>query len=155
VRLFGPYVCVSIWGYFVGNDLTHGLVEYVSHETANSQGMVDVLDGVAVLSVNNKTDLPLNTPRQSCVLSREMHRGLVQLRLSSSSIRITTKKTYNGGLFIADFAAMPFGCATWPAYWSYGVGNWPDGGEIDVLEGVNKQTTLVVSPFLFPVMPWY
>lgn len=78
VRPFSPDVCISIWNYFQGNDLTHGLVQYVSHDTAKSQGMVDVLpDGVAVLSVNNKTDLPLNTPRQSCVLSREIYRGPV------------------------------------------------------------------------------
>lgn len=43
------------------------------------------------------------------------------------SIRISSKKTYNRGLFIADFKAMPHGCGTWPAYWSVGPG-WPGGG---------------------------
>jgi hypothetical protein len=41
----------------------------VSHDTAQSEGMAQVLpNGAAVLSVDNKTDLPLNTPRKSCVL---------------------------------------------------------------------------------------
>ncbi|KAI9440561.1 glycoside hydrolase family 16 protein [Lactarius indigo] len=54
-------------------------------------------------------------------------------------VRITSTKTYNGGLFIADFAAMAHGCAVWPAYWSVGE-NWPDGGEIDIIEGVNLKS---------------
>jgi beta-glucanase (GH16 family) len=30
---------------------------------------------------------------------------------------------------------MPTGNGTWPAYWTYGT-NWPDDGEIDILEGI-------------------
>jgi beta-glucanase (GH16 family) len=56
---------------------------------------------------------------------------------------------YNGGLFIADFETMPFGCSLWPAYWSYGTASWPADGEIDILEGVNNQVTLVIPPFYF------
>jgi hypothetical protein len=43
------------------------------------------------------------------------------------SIRIVSKKTYDNGLFIADFRSMPHGCGTWPAYWSSGP-NWPNQG---------------------------
>lgn len=110
------------WSAFTEPDFTHGLVQYVSHDTASSEGMTQVLpNGAVVLSVDNKTDLPLNTPRKS--------------------MRIATTKTYNGGLFIADFKRMPFGCSLWPAYWSYGTGGWPTNGEIDILEGVNDQVT--------------
>lgn len=35
---------------------------------------------------------------------------------------------------------MPVGCGTWPAYWMFGP-NWPNSGEIDIIEGVNAQTT--------------
>ena len=31
------------------------------------------------------------------------------------------------------------GCGTWPAWWLVG-SNWPDNGEIDIIEGVNTQT---------------
>jgi hypothetical protein len=56
------------------------------------------------------------------------------------SVRIQSKKSYNGGLFIADFFAMPHGCSVWPAWWSVGP-DWPNAGEIDVVEGVNNQAT--------------
>lgn len=44
------------------------------------------------------------------------------------SVRITSKKTWSSGLFIADFAQVPHGCSVWPAYWSVGP-NWPTGGK--------------------------
>ncbi len=49
------------------------------------------------------------------------------------SVRIQTKKTYNSGLFVADFFSMPHGCSVWPAYWTVGDGNWPDTGEVDII----------------------
>ena len=42
---------------------------------------------------------------------------------------------------------MPTGCATWPAWWSFGKEvpgdprtTWPNLGEIDIIEGVNVNT---------------
>jgi len=76
---------------------------------------------------------------------------------SPCSVRISTKKTYNQGLFIADIAAMPHGCSLWPAYWTVGP-NWPSAGmfyacgcflvsedqltgEVDIVEGVHEGPT--------------
>jgi len=43
-------------------------------------------------------------------------RGLAWLRSSFSfpSVRITSQKSFNGHLVIADLAAMPCGCSVWP-----------------------------------------
>ena len=57
-------------------------------------------------------------------------------------------KIYSSGLFIADFAAMSHSCAVWPAYWSVG-DQWPSSGEIDVIEGVNLNTTFVFGSWPF------
>ncbi|KAG8743609.1 hypothetical protein FRC10_011672 [Ceratobasidium sp. 414] len=47
------------------------------------------------------------------------------------SVRIQSKKRYNGGLFIIDIERAPHAC----------VGpKWPHGGEIDIFEGVHENT---------------
>ncbi|TVY49978.1 putative endo-1,3(4)-beta-glucanase [Lachnellula cervina] len=61
------------------------------------------------------------------------------------SVRISSKKSWTHGLFIADIAHMPGGiCGTWPAFWSFGP-NWPHSGEIDVIEGVNSNHDNLMS----------
>jgi hypothetical protein len=59
--------------------------------------------------------------------------------LGRSSVRVTSVKSYNHGLIILDLAHMPGGvCGTWPAFWMVGP-NWPNNGEVDIIEGVNSQ----------------
>ncbi|RDB23668.1 hypothetical protein Hypma_008985 [Hypsizygus marmoreus] len=109
------------WNFFTGADPTHGNVKYQSKSNAIAKRLAFVQDdGTTVLAVDDKTTLPVGGKRDS--------------------VRISTKKKYNGGLFIADIFSMPHGCSVWPAYWSVGP-NWPLAGEIDVLEGVHDQPT--------------
>jgi hypothetical protein len=55
------------------------------------------------------------------------------------SVRLTSKKSYTHGLIVLDLSHMPGGiCGTWPAFWTVGP-NWPNAGEIDIIEGVNSQ----------------
>jgi hypothetical protein len=52
-------------------------------------------------------------------------------------------------MVLMDAYHMPTGCGTWPAWWQNGP-NWPYGGEIDILEGVNafeqNQVSLHTGP---------
>ncbi|KAL9601264.1 MAG: hypothetical protein Q9219_002669 [cf. Caloplaca sp. 3 TL-2023] len=59
-----------------------------------------------------------------------------------ASIRISSKKSYNHGLFIFDIEHNPGSiCGTWPAAWLLSdSGKWPVGGEIDIFEGANDQS---------------
>lgn len=62
-----------------------------------------------------------------------------------NSVRISSKATYNHGLIILDLAHMPAStCGTWPAFWMVGP-NWPNSGEVDIIEGVNSQSENAMS----------
>lgn len=60
------------------------------------------------------------------------------------SVRIQSNSAFTEGLFLLDALHMPVGCGVWPAWWTVGP-NWPNGGEIDILEGVNFNTYNQVS----------
>jgi len=109
------------WEFFSFPDPTHGNVNYLNQEDAFAKGLAFVQpDNTTVLAVDDTTFLPEGGFRDS--------------------VRIHTTKAYTGGLFIADFWAMPHGCSVWPAWWSVGP-EWPTSGEIDIVEGVNNQAT--------------
>uniref|UniRef100_A0AC34FV17 GH16 domain-containing protein n=1 Tax=Panagrolaimus sp. ES5 TaxID=591445 RepID=A0AC34FV17_9BILA len=96
-------------------DPTHGFVNYVNKE--NAQNMK--LTGVRISAdSSNKVGDDKGRP----------------------SIRIHSNDKYNEGLFIFDIDHMPTGPGTWPAFWLSSK-DWPNGGEIDILEGVNDQKT--------------
>lgn len=106
--------------FFTDPDPTQGLVEYVDLKTASNKSLAGFLpesNNSVYLGVDYKTVLQPNQTRQS--------------------VRLTSTKSYNHGLFIADIGHMPGGiCSVWPAYWL--VNN--DGmGEIDIIEGINDQ----------------
>ncbi|CAK5263768.1 unnamed protein product [Mycena citricolor] len=110
-----------------GPDPTGGAVDYVNQAEAQMAGLIEINDaGNAVIRVETTPSVASNR----------------------KSIRITTQMSFTGGLVIMDSLHMPAGCGTWPAFWSTGP-NWPAGGEIDVVEGVNdvleNQSTIHTS----------
>lgn len=110
----------SGWTFFTQSDPTNGLVDFVSQDEATSSNLAFVQsDGTAVMGVDDTTKLSDGQNRKS--------------------VRIQSTKSYDSGLFIADIYSMPHGCSVWPAWWMVGP-NWPSGGEIDIIEGVNLNT---------------
>jgi hypothetical protein len=121
------------------SDPTHGLVQYLSQTDAQSAGLISQASGQpAFMGVDHLTTL--STTAQG-----------------RKSVRITTEKAWTHGLFIADIAHMPDStCGVWPAckwpqdkiysgrkligaVWMFGP-NWPSSGEIDIIEGVSRNT---------------
>ncbi|KIM86174.1 glycoside hydrolase family 16 protein [Piloderma croceum F 1598] len=118
------------WSFFNLADPTHGTVEFVDRQTAFNSGLAYVTDdNIVVMKGDNTTWLPEGGVRPS--------------------VRITSNTSYNTGLFILDLNHAPWGCGVWPAFWTVGP-NWPQGGEIDILEGVhnneNNQVTWHTGP---------
>ncbi|KAL6249579.1 hypothetical protein RBB50_003432 [Rhinocladiella similis] len=109
----------GMFDFFTDNDPTNGYVNYIDYNTASSSGLYKVENGQVYMGVDST-----NTASG---------RG-------RNSVRIASKNTYQHGLVILDLAHMPAGaCGTWPAFWMLGT-DWPNNGEIDIIEGVNGQS---------------
>jgi len=106
------------WNFFTANDPTHGYVNYVPQSQAQSENLINTNNGKIYIGCDD-TNVASGRGRDS--------------------VRICTKNTWLYGLFVLDLNNMPTGCGTWPAWWLVGP-NWPNGGEIDIIEGVNTNT---------------
>jgi hypothetical protein len=106
------------FNFFSGPDPTQGFARYQSLSGALSQNLVGYLADAR--SVLLGVDYTTKDPK------------------GRASVRLESKKTWNHGLLVADIAHMPHSeCGVWPAFWLLGEQEWPVGGEIDILEGVN------------------
>jgi len=115
----------SSFNFFTGSDPTDGFVNYQSQSSAQSLGLINTNNNQVYLGVDYTTVNPPSPGRDS--------------------VRVTSNKAYTHGLFIADIAHMPGSiCGVWPAMWLFGP-NWPDSGEIDVIEGVSLGNTDTIT----------
>lgn len=112
--------------FFSDRDPTNGFVSYVDLETANRTGLAGLassksFDNAVYLGVDwwSLNVTPVGRP----------------------STRVESKDTFNHSLWVADIKHMPGGiCGSWPAFWLLGTGaRWPQAGEIDIMEGINRQ----------------
>ncbi|KAL9594068.1 MAG: hypothetical protein Q9219_007233 [cf. Caloplaca sp. 3 TL-2023] len=109
----------NMFNFDTFDDPTHGYVNYVDQATAQSQELFNVSNGQVTFGVDH--------------VNVASGRG-------RNSVRLTSKAQYTHGLIILDLAHMPGStCGTWPAFWMTGP-NWPNSGEIDIIEGVNTGT---------------
>ncbi|KDQ51417.1 glycoside hydrolase family 16 protein [Jaapia argillacea MUCL 33604] len=111
-------------------DPTNGRVNYVNQTTALAQNLTYVSSDTIIMRADDTTVLSASGPGRN-------------------SVRIQSVKTYTTHVAVFDIRHMPQGCATWPAAWETGP-NWPDSGEVDIVEGVNDESpnasTLHTSP---------
>ncbi|KAH6910652.1 family 16 glycosyl hydrolase [Coprinopsis sp. MPI-PUGE-AT-0042] len=105
--------------FFTEDDPTNGMVNYLPKEEAFARNLSYVRDdGLVVLKADDTNWLPMGTYRPS--------------------VRVETLKEYTTGLFILDAVTAPWGCGVWPAWWSTARSvEWPQAGEIDIVEGVH------------------
>jgi len=106
------------FNFWTGDDPTHGYVNFVSYSQAQSEGLIYAGPDKVIIGSD---DWSVSSGR------------------GRDSIRITSNEAWNSGLFVLDAVNMPTGCGTWPAWWLVGP-NWPNSGEIDIIEGVNVNT---------------
>lgn len=100
--------------------LTRSLFQDVFWVTNSSLAYVDSTSNQAIIRVDNTTTLPYNEKR--------------------NSVKLFSKNWYQPGVvLVMDIAHLPVGCSVWPAFWTQGT-NWPNNGEIDILETINDQT---------------
>ncbi|KAG9218537.1 hypothetical protein CCMSSC00406_0001349 [Pleurotus cornucopiae] len=113
------------WTFFDQTDagLTNGDVQFLGQSAATSQRLAFTNGaGNTIIKVDNSSTVVWPNKR--------------------NSIRLEGNEAYGvGSLIIIDIVHMPFGCSVWPAFWTRGTnGKWPDVGEIDIIEGVNRRT---------------
>ncbi|PQE19384.1 hypothetical protein CJF30_00009820 [Rutstroemia sp. NJR-2017a BBW] len=110
--------------FFSATDPTKGFVAYESLANAEAAGLAYTSDNQVYLGVDHTTVNPKN---------------------GRASVRLESKQAWGQGVFIADIEHMPGGiCGVWPAFWMFGP-NWPNSGEIDIIEGVNADTTDTIT----------
>ncbi|EMD36050.1 glycoside hydrolase family 16 protein [Gelatoporia subvermispora B] len=102
------------------SDPTHGRVNYVDMATAQADNLTYSSGDTFILRCDDTTVLSSSGPGRN-------------------SVRIQSNKQYLDHVSVFNIRHMPEGCATWPAVWEVG-GDWPAGGEVDILEGVNNQS---------------
>ncbi|KII86820.1 glycoside hydrolase family 16 protein [Plicaturopsis crispa FD-325 SS-3] len=61
-----------------------------------------------------------------------------------NSVRLRSNATYTTHVAVFDIRHVPEGCGTWPAVWEAG-DNYPETGEVDIMEGVNNKGTNVAT----------
>ncbi|KAF9446477.1 glycoside hydrolase family 16 protein [Macrolepiota fuliginosa MF-IS2] len=100
-------------------DPTHGRVNYVGASVASSENLTYASGDHFVLRADYKKTLSASGAGRD-------------------SVRLRSNKQYTTAVMVFNMRHMPQGCGTWPAVWTVG-GDWPNQGEVDILEGVNDQ----------------
>ncbi|KAI9674898.1 MAG: hypothetical protein M1829_003638 [Trizodia sp. TS-e1964] len=133
---YGPDNFAQLFTATTEPDKNNGFVKWVDFTEATNNNMFNVepktesCAGHINVGVDFKTKI-VRSGSTSQGPSSSTGRG---------SLRLASTKAYGmNTVMVFRLLHMPEGCGTWPALWTLPVGKvWPDGGEIDIAEGVNK-----------------
>lgn len=108
------------WNFYTGPDPTHGTVDFVSEWEGWQNKLLDASEAGVLMRVDNTT--------------------VVGGQGGRKAVRIESKNSYNGGLFVVTLENVPTACGAWPAFWMFGDDAqhaWPRWGEYDILESIH------------------
>ncbi|KAI1102166.1 glycoside hydrolase family 16 protein [Jackrogersella minutella] len=122
---YGGQGLLDSFSFFTGNDPSNGFVDYQSKEDAVATNLVSI--------GHDYNDVRLGVDSNNTYTTSDKGRP---------SVRLTSHDSFTHGLFIADIYHMPSStCGTWPAFWAFNNqddgSNWPEGGELEIIEGAN------------------
>jgi beta-glucanase (GH16 family) len=115
----GAAVDSSKWTYDYGPNWYNGELQYYSQGTANAK-----LDGSGNLVIEARKE------------SREGR------QYTSARLKTEGKKTFTYGRFEGRMK-LPYGQGMWPAFWMLGGNSWPNNGEIDIMENLGREPSII------------
>ncbi len=126
------------WNWETMNDPTHGRVNFVDQAEARSKNLT--YGAVIPPRLSSPVRLSLNpfflVDGGKFVMRADDWSIVPSSARGRDSIRISSHNAYDEAIFVLDLQHMPAGCSTWPAFWTLSkAGPWPNGGEIDIIEG--------------------
>lgn len=123
------------------DDPTHGRVNYVDQDTAMKKNLTQG-EYLLLLRYVVSTSRLLVAATDSKFFMRADSENVVKGKARGrDSVRISSWNAYDEAVIVLDLQHMPEGCATWPAFWTLSQkGPWPNGGEIDIVEGASCST---------------
>ncbi|KAG6811164.1 hypothetical protein H0H92_008687 [Tricholoma furcatifolium] len=137
----------SKFNYEAIADPTDGRVNYVDAATAAADNLTYASGDTFILRADYTTTLSASGPGRNSVRIRSNAAYTTHVAVYVVLERFLSAKLMPTSF---DVRHMPQGCGTWPAIWETDEADWPDGGEIDIVEGVNDQepnaSTLHTSP---------
>lgn len=106
---------------FLWDDPNHGSAQYLIPPQAEQEGVVEATRHWAILRAGRRSP---------------------QYKYKRMTARIETKASWKNFLSIFKFSHVPYGCGVWPALFTLADhGQWPNGGELDMLEYVNMDVS--------------
>ncbi|KAG0703028.1 glycoside hydrolase family 16 protein [Suillus ampliporus] len=128
-------------------DPTNGRVTYVDQATAQMLNLTYATSNTFIMRADDTTVLTSSGPGRNSVRIRSNNQYTQHVVVYVIPHRYLTDSWFSISF---DMQHMPEGCGTWPAVWETNESNWPAGGEVDIVEGVNNvepnQSTLHTSP---------